>query len=690
MADPTTLFITIHRRVAAMRWVLTAGFVFLALPVTAAQPVTFEDPAGDATIRGTVPMQGLDLLGGEISLAGGNLTVLLRLDNAAFMQDAAAPSVFGGWEYWVELAYRADVFHIVMEPGLGAFPDDSNPGTTIDTSVAHLYRRDEARSPPWLKLYEGSASIDREASTIAADLALDSLVAVDGFHPGPGEPVQVMSAASFFDEGLGSPHDFPRDGAIIPLGTLSGGDSAALPADAFVALPIQGTLGLSLSTPQPVRFSNGEATTYHWPISVTNRLDERIEAVVSVEGSDDLTLRSPELLLLEAGEERVMDVFATAPFQHDHGGQRSLTVTVTAGGQSSAMDLTIQYLDVAQPAGHHPTVFLHTKNIGGGSYGSVWMDTLPETDRPHDARMELRPTACLEDGEPRDGQGLFHALEPGLLIGVDARMDETAHLTGSMEVPAFGGGVLAARLVVYDPVSYNPDRQVIDELAVQVPVGPIAQATTIPLDLDLPLPPELDLLPPTSGLNLALQVGLCAEQTLGTVAVPHEALTPFIPHGASLTLPLDEYHDVLPVEADHGVVLTVAEPRRRGAPGTTILWEVTVQGDASGYDAELFGVAAADAVLHARHPGAGEVIPVSLVVPDARDGDVLELILAVSAVDDPTRSAVLRLTAIVDSSHEGDDQARLAGLEDGRATPFAVPGLLVLALLAAAMARRRP
>lgn len=159
-------------------------------------------------------------------------------------------------------------------------------------------------------------------------------------------------------------------------------------------------------------------------------------------------------------------------------------------------------------------------------------------------------------------------------------------------------------------------------------------------------------------------------------------------HGARIEMPLNEFHDILPLSATNGPRLSVDQPQTKLPPGSTMVWTVSVEGNGSSYDVDLFGVSKAQATTSGQRVGPAEEIAVTLAIPSgARAGEVFEIILSVTDRDDRMLSAALRLTAIVDP----DAQAPATTAQtDDKSMPTPGAAFLVTALaLLGSMRRRR-
>lgn len=659
---------------------LAAICLLAVMPLAAAQSLEFSDATGDATVQG-VPVPGLDVLGGSVSLDNSSLVFTVNIDDAAAAQRGTLAALVA-WEFWVEARYRGDTFHFVIETGLGEVPDPQAGPT--DTTTAGIYRVTDDGF--FDKLYGGAGDVDGATNTYAAVFPVNEIEARDGFILGPGEPLEFTEVVSYFDEGPGSPHDFSRGNAIMPQQVLMGGDHAEFPPNSYLTLP-GSTTELTLSTPRPIRFSNGEATTYHWPISITNPLASAVEVELDADADDDLDLRLPAGLRLDAGESRIVSVYATAPFQHRHGGQRDVLFTARTGAIQASLPLAIHYLDVPQPAGHHPNVYLHALNAGAGSAAVVWIDTLSEPIQGSDANMLLGAMSCRKDDtDIQLSNGLFAPLDPVRQIGIDANVDQAAHFTGRLVVPGvMPSGQLIMKLLTYDPVagdgpgSLSPS----EENIVSFPV-PLTRAGALDVEIDLPIPAELDYLLPTDPRNLALALVFCGDAVAGP-SLPRDDVQPYFEHGAFMTLPFNEYHDVIELDSGTGPRLTVENPRPSAPPGSTVTWSIALEGPGT-YSMHLFGVDHNQAKLLNSQASAGDKIFVSLDVPeDAQDGDILEVVLSAEDASDATVSAAIRLAVLVDQ----DAEAQAMVSESTNPTPGPQLGLLLLGLLAVGMASKK-
>ncbi len=700
------------RRSWAVALLVTLAFPWTAEaqadPATgqAAEPWVVEDPTGDTT--GPIPAQALgfvDIVRGEAVVGESDLDVRIAV---ADLQLDGAGSV--GWEMWLSFEYRDAAFDLVLFPISTTSPATPDLERILYGPVeARLYRMGE--SPQVVATFP--FGVDPTSRTFNATLPW-SLVDSGGFAPRPGEPVRLVGFGSEWSgTGLGTAHN--PDPLELPR--PKGGDAAPFPDGTVATLP--GAVGdLSLGTPQAVRYSNGEATTLHWPVEVTNHGSRDLDIRLEVTGRDG-EARAPPGLRLEAGENRTVNVFATVPFSHQHGASRRFLLTADSSqGDRATLTLAVEYPAIAQPAGHHDTVWLHgAEEPFAGPLAlplDFWMNAAEEDSRGSAARLAgIDFWECPDAGELGPdylsmGPEWIFRLDPALRIGLDARMGEVSRLDVTLAgEAALPPGTVYARALLVGPSAPGEEPGFGNFTDPDVAVVPVAASTSpVGVHLEFPLPASLDLVAPSTTENLGLLVLFCPDLPgpaafgLTTAAAFGSFFRSplFLLAGGRWTLPLDEYHDAIPVTPNaEGLALSVGDPVRRAAPGATVLWRPTLsfpEGDTARYAVRLFGSGAASArLLGGDEVTAGKdpvEVPVAFTVPDEAPGTVLDLLLEVTDVKDPLHTVALRLQAIVDPTAAADDAAAASALEasEEKESP-ALPMGLALAALALVAARRR-
>lgn len=697
------------------RWMAVAlvAAQLLAVPVAAqgegdaggGARMAVDDPAGDT--QGPLPKEGaghLDLVHAEAAALEEGLAFWVTV--ASLQADAAA---IAGWELWLAFEYRGVRYDLVLLPTETTVdrPDEVDRIAFGDID-GQLWRMSDAKV-----LGPVVTFADPPSRTFNATVPWDLIVEPGGNSPNPGEPVRLVEAASAWTPLLlGTPHNpFIVSGAE-PFVT---GDRAPFPDGSFLSVP--GAIGdLSLATPLATRFSNGEATTLHWPVEVTNHGGRDLDATLSLSAPGGEG-RAPPGVRLGPGESKVVNVYVTLPFAHDHGSQRSFQLTVDSGsGDRATLALGVDYPAIPQPAGHHPDLWLHG-NVERFAdalplYGEHWMNTAEEDERSNAAQVGGDTGTCPNSptqplgGKTEAGTLWTFRLDPGLRMGLDARLGETASLDvtliGAAAVPS---GTLHGRLLLG---STAPDHDIstFEEnltTVVSVPVEATPGPSQVPVHLELPIPPELDLVMPSRDETLLLALLLCLDAPAPTsfavsaasmFATLFDAQPYSLATGGHLRLPLDEYHDAIPIAGDGlGVQLSVVDPVRRAAPGAVLLWRPTVEfadGADGTFAVRLFGSAAGHARLltEPRLPAQDTQLAVTFTVPDEAAGTVLDLLVDVTDETDPARSAALRLSVLVDPSATEDDSEELAGLGPTEKESPALPLVALLSLAFVAWRRR--
>ena len=697
--------------------------ILVALPAAHAQDapsdpsttLAIDDPVGDT--EGPLATEGaghLDLTRAQVDAGQDGLA--FRVTVASLQTDSSG---MAGWELWLAFDYRGARFDLLVEPtSTTVDPPEEVDRIVFGDASAWLWR--------WANADDGErvaplqAFADVATRTFNTTVPWEMVIEPGGNSPSPGEPVRLLEVASAWTPSvLGGPHN-----PFIVSGTgreeaLVTGDRAPFPDGTF--LSVAGAVGdLSLATPLATRFSNGEATTMHWPVEVGNKGGRELDVTLTLDAPGGEG-RAPPGVRLGPGEMKAVNVYVTLPFAHDHGAVRTFTLTASSGtGDRAKLSLGVDYPAIPQPAGHHPDLWLHgsMRTIGGTVpfLGNGWMNTAETDERSNAPHVAGDQGVC--PGSPSQplggslewGTQWSFGLDPGLRMGLDGRLDQTASLDvtllGKAAVPA---GTLHARLALghrdysIEADLFQDNESVIASAAIPATPGPMA----VPVHLDLPMPPELDLVAPSRDNDVRLVLLFCpdAPAPAGIVVAGAATFAAFVdaqPYsiltGGHLRLPLEEYHDAIPVSgAGQGLALSVPDAVRRAAPGSTVLWQPSldvsdgVQGTLA---VRLFGAAAgqADLLAPSRISSDDTLLPVSIVVPDEPAGTLLDLLLDVTDEADPARSVALRLSVLVDPAATSDDASLAAGLQPEAKESPGVPALALvglLALLALASRRRR-
>lgn len=302
--------------------------------------------------------------------------------------------------------------------------------------------------------------------------------------------------------------------------------------------------GLRLWSEAPLRASNGGGDRIAYTVQASNRGQAATELELAVEDiPTGWNVSVPAGVLdLPAGGVQAFPVVVETPSGHRHGGTETFTVRTT-GAPSARVQLGIHYLDVPQPAGHHPQLFFHSQALEGGvieqagyAAGRLWMNTAP--DDPLDDEVPIDSTESSFGGQTARWS---ICLAEGLRLGLDltdavGRLDVTLSAGrpyGDVQVEGavyrYGPGPVAT----CDAASYRAERN--ETLVASIPTTDAADGG---LRFVAPVHAEADRVAHDEGAALVLDL-------VATFTVPDsQAPGPLVVEpGGSITLPLEEFRD---------------------------------------------------------------------------------------------------------------------------------------------------
>ena len=463
---------------------------------------------------------------------------------------------------------------------------------------------------------------------------------------------------------------------------------------------------LVLEAPDPVRISNGGATTFVFQGHLQNRGEADDTATLAIEDlPESWQATTVPLQPVPAGQERPVFVVVTIPFAHDHGGFSNFSLTATSQSKpdvKASIRYGVLHTPVPMPAGHHSELFLHARAADTGVFGATFagtrntMSTLSE--RASDEVPHAAPDNAAAFG-PQQGPITWSVpLGPALAMGVDADLNRTGELAGSVLGRMAGEATLEASLVLVKGET---------EIATLM-VGTPQEVT---LDLQNPTPfaiplaptPESDYVPYAPGQNLLLRLTLTPSAEMPCCG-PNDQEPALVTEDFRMSLPLNEYADA--PQWDPGVESTVAlvaegPLEREGRPGTTLTYTFTLTNRLDIEDEIDLGLAGTHASLAPLAPTqtvklapkATRTMTLALRIPaEAEDGQRLEALLVARSQGDPSNIAIGRTTTIVQkgSATANEEDKLQDALGEGKDTPLPPAALWVtLALGAALRARRR-
>ncbi|MEK6976048.1 MAG: FixG Ig-like domain-containing protein [Candidatus Thermoplasmatota archaeon] len=576
-----------------------------------------------------------------------------------------------------------------------------------------------------------TVTADAATATLTAAVPRDAIVDKQGAAPYPGRVLDLFSVKAGYlnDASISLPF------ATAPWAYVEDRMPDEGPLDAVlpVRLGIEQTGQLRLTSTEPFRASNGESATFVFRVNATNlaREEQRAE-FVAVGAPMGWDVRLPGLVRLDPNETAEFPVIVHTEFMHKHGTATAFTLELASQSDPDSVgriQLGLRYPKIAQPAGHHNTVYFHdldesddplrrglglvNKAVGGYDYLTFpYLNTaLPEED-PEDAITPVPGQECeaLRIQDDDDLVGTTYCWRMPLRPGLEMGLDFDLGALGAYAIPIHSLVPQPATRVQGRVVYYAPDEQVdpfFYSYSEPTVVATLLTSDRIDLDVDdlhvfegiIQPEEDGDFLAYQRGASLELQLevrtGRADNPFLGPRTEPD--LTP----GGWMQLPLLEYED--PIDevfgvANHLHLMLDGDSHRMGNPGDTVVFEVTLHNaddQAHDYEATLTGSNDAWGRLvgakgFAVDADGSRVLTVAVTVPaDAFDDDRADLVLEVTSTDDASIRALTRLVTTADLDAEHDDQASLVSQEASpKDTPAPSAVLLAIALLGLALRRR--
>jgi hypothetical protein len=552
--------------------------------------------------------------------------------------------------------------------------------------------------------------------------------------------------------------------AGIPWNPLGGGD----PTGGFYAydtapnagpspLPFRLNKGsnahghLALDSADPIRVSNGEATTIVYKLNLLNHNTEPFKVSLDTRGVPaDWSVRVPALVEVPGASTIVLPVIASVPFTHFHGKTFTFQVHAQAledQGSYAEETIGVYWTEIPQPSAHHETedggTFFHSARVANDRVldqleeyvptFQMWMNGIA-TDPDPSVKDENVPSVFNEyvgcffhsnvgcGAPPESTATWFFPLSPSLLIGLDFDLtrDGLAHFDMVPKVASPSAHV-AVRLLYCDPdaligskiclgnQTQNGDgmgtcptsyAQVLASGDRSVVLSANTPATA---DVPLKLDSKYDLVPYKQGTNVGLCIQLKSQVPQNAVFVSDPRASPeFVVKGARLRLPLIEYHD--PIDqafVNVGALnLEAKDPYEKMInPGKAAVFHYSLKTNSSdpmpvrvevqGINHQWASIAGADQFV--LKPG--EVHNVLLLVrapDDAQQDERAELFLVATSVRDASIVTVSRLRGhVVTAPDIPDESAEVLALQHTKKSPGPEFTLLLTGLAAVAFAVRR-
>ncbi len=664
------------------------------LPVAAQDWVVVEDPSGDV-VAGTSATNLAPYPSNQPTQDLASLSILETLETMTFAVDFHASAIDQG----NMLVQPADL-DLWFEHGGRRYRVDYTPPAEVSSEGAALYRVDALGSDH----YVGPVGINDDGyitGTYKVEVPRDRLIDVQGAAPFPGSPW------SNFEVRVGHAISPVSVGPLQENGRLDAMDrmpDVGVSGSYTTVLGPQPVGHVRLFSPMPSRASNGAAAIYVFNATIINQADatERFELTV-LDAPKAFKVQVPVQVVEVTKQGAVsVPVFVETPFQHSHGKREVVSLEVRGIDDPSShalLELSIHYHDIPQPAGHHPTLWLHSDSAGnqaevlttllGDSTQRLYMNTLKED--PGDQGIAVHGT---NDNVVRDQVTWRATLVPNLEMGLD--FDLAGFI--DMRFPLRSDSLFPDTNIEVALVHVAPSNtgSLIETTLAQGVVfsGDVAPGT---LEVVASLPPELqaDLLPPHPEGRLELRV----TAILGRPTTYLDVEAPKFLPGGHITLPLHEYRDALPTEfisTVQGLSWETSVSQGRASPGEVVVYDLRLHAATGGeIQTTLTGVNADWARLvgdtSPYRDGETRSFQVIVKVPDdAADRDVADLIVSANRPDQNPASIRL-LTIVVKDLGQMEPETPASDFSSSSPPGNSASGLgafgFSLALLAIALAR---
>ncbi len=475
----------------------------------------------------------------------------------------------------------------------------------------------------------------------------------------------------------------------------------------------------------PVRWTNGEASTLVFDVRVANTGEEEIPVTVKVEGADPTwTLAYSDSVTIAGGSAANVTLLVTIPFSHNHGAIDTFTAQFTSvdGAHFASTKLGVYWPLVPQPAGHHDMLWFHSyvetdeNNPFSAVFGSrthSWFSALENEDLDQGVPIPAQFTAPPNTFTGGKGIAFWRIpLEPSLRMGLDFRTQDVGTLELGLQFPV---SVVDPQVSAYlehaivQPRQGRNDDGINDERTLasgssEAVAGPVdgSHVFSIPLTVE----DDADEIPYAQDANLFLTIVMEATWLTGFGGADPASVGPAINPGNSwMQLPLNEYETPLDItfQTDGAIELrpTTDGQQKSVNPGRVAVYafDMVYHGSmSSDFVVEITGTHAdwatvvGDAAFSLDAHGTRQVGLAVTAPKNAQAGDFADLTLTVRDRDNAAVKAGVNTRTLVDSQADIPDEAdRAAGLTSELTTAKESPGLpllLVLGALLVALRRR--
>lgn len=314
-----------------------------------------------------------------------------------------------------------------------------------------------------------------------------------------------------------------------------------------------------------VRYSNGVAKTYEYKLGLLNQGEQAQTFTASFENLPEGWIAQSLLPVIEvaAGESVQVSTLLAVPFRHVHGETQSFDLVLTGTqGTTLRKALQVSYLEIAQPAGHHPQVWVYESSRDSALVPvfNDFIKTKMATTMREQTGNWVRGNIILEEQS-----NLFWCipLSESLKVGLQPNATKEGLLSTSLSSVLSYDGDIQATIFIADPRDSGAPANGPCEYA-RRHVTPVFQTEVVQVSfngettLEVPLKSVSgDSIPPAKGQELFLHVEMAP-----LPGGRETDLQPLMSVDTTALLPLDEYHEV---ESSSNQVSNAVLKRAQGA-----------------------------------------------------------------------------------------------------------------------------
>lgn len=467
---------------------------------------------------------------------------------------------------------------------------------------------------------------------------------------------------------------------------------------------------IKLSTPQAFPASNGEVGLYLYEVTARNEGKAGRFSFEAMGLPAGWSAGLPPPTRLEAGQSAAFLLPVQTAFTHSHGSVFSFDlrmVDVDAKENAARLQLGLNYLPVPQPAGHHSTVYLHSRDRSGellnaafgpayvvsdtNTFQDAFLNVLQEDGEDDQVAVEAEPCPSTPLTTPTTSSYCWEArLHPELAMGLDFDLTRP----GRYAVPV-SSATLHPQAVLSGSIAYAVGDGELALATLQPSAPADLVADTVVFEGLLEPTPESDIVPPREDADLVVHLRLDSLGDNPEGIGPHR--NPTLMPGGVMDLPLLDFEPaVQALPQANGLTLSV-DAQSGVNPGEETVLTVRLANDGEQPLRMALSAAArptewVDQVPQqgfTLRPGAANSRDVVVRVPsDALPGQAIDVVVIAQDVDDLSRQVFARTRLYVDTTTDWPDAKVAPEATKAAETPFgAFVGFLALGI--SLLARKR-